>query len=165
MLVALIANNQNVAPGKLPLIKIDRGGGGARWPGYQIVDIISALQLFPEIRGEHPVARAARRMRFVEEALPGVKEARERREAGAFLVGAALGERVAEEKFYSAESIAPLIRAVDAVRGAPAAPAAMHVARGAYAGSGMGGAFLLVGGGILLGLAIARATRRSPRAA
>jgi hypothetical protein len=98
MLVALIANNQNVVVPSvsigLPTIKIDRGGGGgARWPGYNVVDISAALAVFPEIAGEHPVARAARRMRFLDEALPRIRDTRENREASAFLVGAEIGRR------------------------------------------------------------------------
>lgn len=98
MLVALIANNQNVVVPSvslgLPTIKIDRGGGGgARWPGYNVVDISAALATFPEIAGEHPVTRVARRMRFLDEVLPRIRDTRENREASAFLVGAEIGRR------------------------------------------------------------------------
>jgi hypothetical protein len=97
MLVALIANNQNVVlsvPNNLPTIKIDRGGGGGtRWPGYNVVDISAALATFPEIAGEDSLARTVRRLRYLDEALPRIRDARENREASAFLVGAEIGRR------------------------------------------------------------------------
>ena len=66
MLASIITNLQNIKPArpaKLPLIKIDRGGGGPGWP-YDVVDILAAIQAFPEIAGEDPNARAVRRARW-----------------------------------------------------------------------------------------------------
>lgn len=100
MLASIIANLQNVEPvrpAKLPMVKIDRGGGGPSWPNYDIVDITSAIQLFPEIAGEDTLARAVRRLRWIGEALPYVKEARERREGAVFLAGGMLYEHGACE--------------------------------------------------------------------
>ena len=102
MLASIIANLQNVpqlpAAARLPVVKIDRGGGGGpSWPGgYDVVDIMAAIQLFPEVAGEDQVVRAVRRMRWIGEALPRIKEAREKREASAFLVGATLANTAAE---------------------------------------------------------------------
>src|ERR1700752_1348495 len=104
MLIALIANLQNVQPQRLPPVNGDRGGGGPSWPRYEIIDIIAAISAFPEIAGEHPVARAARRHRWIGEALPGIKEAREKREAAAFLAGAAVGDAAAEERHAATEA-------------------------------------------------------------
>jgi hypothetical protein len=93
MLASIITNLQNVKPvrpAKLPLVKIDRGGGGPSWP-YAAVDILAAIQAFPEVAGEDPGARAVRRARWIGWALPKIREARERREAGVFLTGTQLG--------------------------------------------------------------------------
>lgn len=96
MLASIIANLQNVDPvraTKLPTVKIDRGGGGPSFPGqgYEVVDFLAAIQTFPEIRGEDTFVRAVRRARWIAEVLPKIKEARERREAGAFLTGTQFG--------------------------------------------------------------------------
>jgi len=158
MLVPLIANNQNVVPAVLPLVKIDRGGGGAQWPGYQIVDLVQGLALFPEIAGEDTVARAVRRKRFLDEILPRLKEAREGREGAVFLAGAQVGWQAALEQLALDDRLSQeeAIRAFDAARAkvapAPAAPSS---------GIGFGGALLLVGLGIGIGLGIAR--RRQTR--
>lgn len=97
--------------------KIDRGGGGPSWPGYQIVDIISALEAFREVSGEHPVARAARRHRHIGEHLNGARQAREVREAQAFLAGAALAEMAASERVVESEAeLARVVAAFDTLR-------------------------------------------------
>jgi hypothetical protein len=167
VLAAIIANNQNVPqPTKLPQIKIDRGGGGQSWPRYEIVDIVAAAATFMEISGEEPAARAARRHRWIGQALPFVKEAREKREAAAFLAGAQVADRAAREEFAAAEklSIAQMIEIIDEVRGADApAPALVLRDRGEAAeGADVGGAAIALGlvlGGVAIGIAIARRHR------
>ena len=105
MLAALIANLQNVVqPEKLPTVHVDRGGGGQSWPQYDIIDIMAATHLFPEIAGEDSVARAVRRQKWIGDALPHVKEARERRDAGVFLTGAQLGYAAGYEAGASARA-------------------------------------------------------------
>lgn len=93
MLAAIIANLQNEdQPAKLPMVNIDRGGGGGSlWPSYDVADIMTATQLFPEVAGEDGFIRAVRRLKWIGEALPRIKEARERRDAGVFLTAAQLG--------------------------------------------------------------------------
>jgi hypothetical protein len=94
MLASIIANLQNVPQAEVrhPTINIDRGGGGPIWgQRYDIVDILAASQTFPEIAGEDPVARAVRRTRWIGEALPKIREARDRRETGTFLAGLQFG--------------------------------------------------------------------------
>lgn len=176
MLAAIIANLQNVPqPTRLPpTVNIDRGGGGPSWPRYEIHDIISAINAFPEISGEHPVARAARRHRWIGEALPGIKEAREKREAAVFLAGAALATAAAEEQHAAADAqraamdqlkIEQLVEIIDSVR-QPARPVAVAVAvpheRGGTGTSGIG-LFIggLVVGGLLVGMARSRRRTRS----
>src|SRR2546422_770580 len=62
------------------------------------------MATFQEITGEHPGARAARRHRWIGEGLPGIKEARDKREAAAFLVGAKLADAAVREEFEEATS-------------------------------------------------------------
>jgi hypothetical protein len=172
MLAALLQNNNNArVEERPPTIHVDRGGGGPLWgPRYDIVDIASAVAAFPEVAGEDSVARAVRRTRWIGEALPRIKEARERQQAAAFLAGAQVADRAAREEFAAAEklSIEQLVQIIDEVRGAPpphlAAPpvpavAPARVARGG-AGRGVGGdvaiAVGLLIGGIVIGSAIAR---------
>lgn len=174
MLAAIIANLQNVPqPTKLPVVKIDRGGGGPSWPRYEIVDIIAAISTFQEIPGEQPLARAVRRHRWIGEALPGIKEAREKREAAVFLAGATLADAAAEERHAAIDAqhaamdqlkIEQLVEIIDAVRGAAAPSVAVAKAlkrgdRGAGTDVGLfvGG---LVVGGLLVGIALAK---RAPR--
>jgi len=148
VLVSLIANNQNVAPAKPPpLIKIDRGGGGGLFGDrYEIVDYIAALNAFREIPGEGPVARAVRRTRHLEETLPTFREARERRDAAMFLIGAEVGARAV----LAAQT--------------PAQVPSPDTMRGHYEGGGGGiGTILVVGGLVLGGLLLARSLSRGPR--
>jgi hypothetical protein len=176
MLAAIIANNQNVpAQPRLPVVHIDRGGGGPSWPRYEIVDIAAAIAAFPEISGEHPVARAARRHRWIGEVLPGIREAREKREAVAFLAGATLADRAADERHAMMDQlkIEQLVEIIDAVRGEARSAALPEVSRaitapdrGASNGNGMSGGLgigLFVGG-LLVGLALAKRSRARARA-
>jgi hypothetical protein len=177
MLAAIIANLQNQPqPTKLPTVHVDRGGGGPSWPRYDIVDIIAAISTFPEISGEHPVARGVRRHRWIGEALPFVKDARERREAAVFLAGATLADAAAEERYAAADAqratmdqlkIEQLVEIIDSVRAAAAAAAAPPVAvakaplaRGGRVTGMDNGIGLFVGGlvvgGLLVGLTLAR---------
>lgn len=122
MLAALLTNLQNdvVAQPQSSTIYIDRGGGGQSWPRYEIVDIIAATAAFPEMAGEDSVARAVRRHRWIGEALPRIKEAREKREAAAFLAGAQLADAAVREEFAAAEklSIEQMVQIIDEVRAA-----------------------------------------------
>jgi hypothetical protein len=176
VLAAIIANLQNVPqPTKLPPVHIDRGGGGPSWPRHDIIDIIAAINTFPEIHGEHPVARATRRHKWIGEALPGIKEAREKREAAAFLAGITLGDAAAEERHAAADAataaqrtamdqlkIEQLIEIIDSVRGVALTPVAVRaplVDRGARAASVDGLGFFIGGllaGGLLVGITLAR---------
>jgi hypothetical protein len=170
MLAALLANNQNVSiPATPPMVKIDRGGGGQSWPGYEIVDIIAALRAFPEALGEHPVARAARRMRFIEEALPQIKGARESREGAAFLMGAEIGTRAlmaeiaaaadaaaaADEERHRELDLKQMIAAFDTIA-EMRAKAPRSRGQTAPGGIGIGSVLLLVGIGVGIGWAISR---------
>jgi hypothetical protein len=172
VLAAIIANLQNVpSQPRLPTVHIDRGGGGQSWPRYEIVDIIAAISAFQEIPGEHPVARAARRHRWIGEALPGIRESREKREAAAFLAGATLADAAAEERHATADAqraamdqlkIEQLVEIVDSVRGVAAPPSvavAKALGRGDRAVGTNNGMGLFVGGlvigGLLVGVALA----------
>jgi hypothetical protein len=129
VLAAIIANLQNVelAPqASLPIVKIDRGGGGPLWGAqYDITDIAAAIAAFPEIAGEDPLRRAARRTRWIGEALPKIKEARERQNTAAFLAGAQVGaaaQREIDEEAQGAAqrlSLEQIVRIIDEVRPAP----------------------------------------------
>jgi len=140
MLASIIANLQNVPQPEVarrpPMIKIDRGGGGGpSWPNYDIVDIMTAVRLFPEIADENPVARAVRRRMWIGEALPHIKEARERREASAFLAGAVVADAAAEERHRLIDQlrVEQLVEIIDEVRGIvdQSARSRADVARGA----------------------------------
>lgn len=169
MLAALIANNQNISqqPEKLPTVKIDRGGGGQSWPSYEIVDIIAAAAAFPEISGEDPAARAARRHKWIGHALPFIKESRERREASAFLTGAQFGAAAEREAALEASaaavadelSIDRMNQIVDKMRGVEA-PAAKP--RDRERGTSSSGSALAIGivVGVVLGVAIVGKRRR-----
>ena len=171
MFAALIAF-QNEEEELLTTVKIDRGGGGPLWGRYDIVDILTATQLFPEISGENPVARAVRRTRWIGEALPKIREAREKREAAAFLAGASLADAAAEERHQQAEAAAEerrrlvdklkieqIVEIVDGVRAA-AAPAPRPLSRGqSAAGASPIAIALAIGVGVALGIAIGRSSR------
>lgn len=161
MLAALLQNNNNTrVEERLPMVKIDRGGGGALWPRYDIVDIASAVAAFPEVAGEDPVARAARRTQWIGHALPHVKAARERQTAAAFLAGAQLADRAAREEFAAAEklTIEQLVQIIDEVRAVPpivkALPSPALVRGERSSDLGVGVAMLAVG--LVLGIAIGR---------
>lgn len=179
MLASIIANLQNL-PEEIrpPMVKIDRGGGGPLWgPGYDIIDIMAAVQSFPEVAGEDQVARAVRRLRWIGEALPKIKEAREKREAAAFLAGATVADAAAEERHQAAQvaaedrrrlvdqlKIEQLVQIVDEVRGTvatPAMPAPVPRQRGSGSGTSALSAAILVGLGVAIGLGIARSSRPS----
>jgi hypothetical protein len=168
VLAAIIQNLQSAQPARpaaLPTVKIDRGGGGPSWPSYQIVDIAAAIAAFPEIVGEHPVARAARRQKWIGEALPRIREARERREAGAFLSGVQLGAATQAQVDADAAAatdrlkIEQVVQIIDAVR-AETAHAARRRDRGADAPGLIGPAILFGGIGLVVGVALARRARR-----
>jgi hypothetical protein len=168
MLAAIIANNQNLPqPAKLPPVHIDRGGGGPSWPRYEITDIVAAIATFREIPGEHPVARAARRHRHIGDALPFIKEAREKRDAVVFLAGITLADSAAEERHAAATAVAEarhaaqdrlkiedLVQIIDSVRGTAPAPAPAQLDRGS-SGVGLFVGGLLVGG-LLVGIALSK---------
>jgi hypothetical protein len=177
MLGALLQNNNNAqAQPQSWTVKNVRDSVGpnrphaAPEPQYEIVDIITATATFPEIAGEDPVTRAARRVQWISEALPFVRGTREKREAAAFLAGATLAERAVREEFAAAQklSIEQMIQIVDAVRRpqlpmpvpAPAATAQRTRNRGEVTNN-TAIAIGLVLGGMLLGSALLKA--RKPR--
>jgi hypothetical protein len=193
MLAALLENNNNTQPSprpspRLPTVRIDRGGGGPSWPSYEITDIIAAISAFQEVPGENPVARAVRRHRWIGDALPGIKEAREKREAATFLLGATLASAVASEEHHAvldqlkAEAAAvdaqraimdqlkieQLVEIIDSVRGEPSiatAKARTQIERGER-GDHAGGFGIFVGivGGIAVGLLIGSTRKHGRRA-
>ena len=179
MLIALIANLQNpTQPQKLPTVKIDRGGGGAIWPRYDIVDIVAAAALFPEVSGVDSAARAARRTKWIGQALPFVKDAREKREAVAFMAGAQLAEAVAEERHAATVAewtaldaqravtdqlkIEQIIEIIDSVRGTAVTSRAPQVEQGRRGTTGRIGLFVggLVVGGLLVGIALSNRRKK-----
>jgi hypothetical protein len=191
VLAAIIANLQNQEqpqPEPRPFRWQSRSAGRSNrdgdqsWPNYEIVDIIAALAAFQEIPGEHPGARAARRHRWIGEALPGISEARKKREAATFLMGAALAEAAAKDqhaeeqratkerhasemKLLAELKIEQIVEIIDSVRG-PAASTALAApvapARGVRAsGAGIGAGLLIGGlGGLLIGMALTKQRRR-----
>lgn len=190
MLAAIIANLQNVAPAeipkRLPMVKVDRGGGGGPlWSmRYDFADIMTAVQLFPEIAGEDSAARVVRRLRWIAEALPRIKEAREKRDAVVFLAGAVVGDSAAEERYRATAAaederrslvdqlkIEQLVKIIDEVRGArqPAdVPVLVRVPRAMSRGRGSGGSgtspFAIVavlGIGVGIGIALSKGLRQA----
>lgn len=162
MLVALLQNNNNAQPQpqpRLPTINIDRGGGGPSWPRYDIVDIITAAATFPEVAGEDSVRRAARRQKWIGDALPRIKDMREKQNAAAFMMGAQLADAAAAERYSLQDQlkIEQLVAIIDDVRreSQPRPQALAVQPRAQQAGPGIG---LFVGGllvgGILVGLAL-----------
>jgi len=172
MLAALIANNQNAAAvaERPPTVHVDRGGGGPLWgPGYDIVDIMTAVQLFPDVAGEDPVARAVRRTRWIGDALPKIKEAREKREAAAFITGATLADAAAEERHQAATAAAEtrrklvdqlkieqLVEIIDSVRG----PAPVPLPRRETSALTV---VLALGMGMAIGAFVTSRMKRAPR--
>lgn len=170
MLAAIISLLQDAAPGPSPqppqpqpsrpaMVKIDRGGGGPSWPSYDIVDIVGALATFQEQPGEHPVARAARRHRHVGEHLEAIKQGRERREAAAFLAGAAVASAEMHDRYEAMQrlQIGEIVAIIDEVRGPSVIPMppARARARGEY--RTRAGAMVAIGGiGLLIGTLFAR---------
>lgn len=171
MLAALLQNNNNArVEERPPTIHVDRGGGGPLWgPRYDIVDIASAVAAFPEVAGEDSVARAVRRTRWIGHALPLIKEAREKREAAAFLAGvsvaaatdgtsaaaAAAAAVTAPSMELDADKIEQLVAIIDAVRAESLpSPHSCLPARGASGGG------LFVGGLIVGGFLAALLLRR-----
>lgn len=166
MLAALLQNNNNVrVEERPPTIHVDRGGGGPLWgPRYDIVDIASAVAAFPEVAGEDSVARAVRRTRWIGHALPLIKEAREKREAAAFLAGVSVAAATDETSAAAATSpsmeldagkIEQLVAIIDAVRAESSpSPHSCLPARGASGGG------LFVGGLIVGGFLAALLLRR-----
>jgi hypothetical protein len=178
MLAALLENNNNTRPqAQSWKVKLDRSGPSRPResidsPHYELADIIAATASFPEIPGEHPVARAVRRHKWIDGALPFVKEAREKYAAAAFLAGASLATNVAGEERQAAEiaaeerhaaemklvaalKIEQLVEIIDSVRGVPPATSARldRGNEGAGAGLFIGG---LIVGGILAGFALSK---------
>lgn len=173
MLAALLQNNNNArAEERPPMVKIDRGGGGPIWPRYDVIDVAAAIAAFPEVAGEDSVVRAARRTRWIGQALPLIKEAREKREAAAFLTGVAIGaadpgRTVAEEVAAASvdlagDRIAQLVAIIDDVR-ANSAPSKVRQERAAASRGGAAKVGLFVGGLILGGLAVALIRRGRQR--
>jgi hypothetical protein len=167
LLAALIANNQNVVVHKTDRdhpranesfsVKIDRSGGRSSRARYQAVDIVDTLRTFPEFVGEHPVTRAQRRARWIEEVLPGIREARERREAAVFLLGAEVGARAAEERHQEERrqeiDVAHMVAIYDEIAGARARLPRDRGDPGSGA-PGLGSMLALIGIGVGIGLAI-----------
>lgn len=173
MLAALLQNNNNArVEERPPTVHVDRGGGGPLWgPRYDIVDIANAVATFPEVAGEDSVVRAIRRTRWIGEALPRIKEVRERQQAVAFLAGVQVADRAAREEFAAAEklTIEQLVQIIDEIRGTPpfrvsiaARPAMEHARSRGETGGGIGGdvaiAVGLLIGGALIGAVFARRT-------
>lgn len=190
MLATIIANLQNVplAATRLPTVVVDRGGGGGPlWSTrYDFADIMTAVQLFPEIAGEDSAARVVRRLRWIAEALPRIKEAREKREAFVFLAGAVVGDSAAEERHRATAAaederrnlidqlkIEQLVKIIDEVRGAQQLAKASlvhthtHVPRSISRGSGSGSGtspFAIVaalGIGVGIGIALSKGFRQA----
>ena len=185
MLAALLQNNNNGRQTQ-PGFKVDpRSSVGRsrhdssdeqRWGRHDVTDVIAAAAVFPEIAGEDPAARANRRVRWIGEALPLIRDAREKREAAAFLSGVQLGaaaeraEREASEKI----SIEQLIQIIDEVRAtAPVTavdkqkhPTPVPHSRGAGAGRDVSGPMVALGlllGGVMIGSLISGKSRRRRR--
>jgi hypothetical protein len=165
VLAALIANNQNVirriavdparaVERRSPKISLDVGRSSRST--YDDVDLAEALRLFPEIAGEHPIVRTARRARWIGEALPKVREARERERAAAFLTGAAIGQlalfdQMKEEAAkFEAMRAALSARVAESEARTKAAEASLARAAARSSKNGGGGGTLLAVGAVLL---------------
>lgn len=160
MLIALIANNQNAptAVGRPPTVHVDRGGGGPLWgTRYDIIDIVAAASTFPELSGEDSVVRAVRRTKWISDALPHVKEAREKHDAAVFLAGAQFADAAAraERHQFTLAEIEKLVRIIDDVRNVAPVQSKQQALGGYAIALGLG----LVLGGITIGVAISRRQR------
>ncbi len=159
-----------------------RGGGGPDIPMYSIADYTNVLGTFREVRGEHPVARAARRTRHLEEGLgvaKGLRESHERAMAAGLLLGAGLERaRAADEMTATLADLEAARCAIEAMRAKQATEIqtmkAAHArtieatarAGRASAGGGMLVGFLLgVGAAVLLTQTKTKTTTRSARPA
>lgn len=91
MLPAIISLLMDESAPTTGVIRVDMGGGGSIGPSYDILDYLCALEVFEERPGEHPVARAARRTRHLEQVLPVTKATRELGEQRAAAYGLLLG--------------------------------------------------------------------------
>jgi len=158
MLAALIAFQNSSAQPRPSTVKIElRGGGGPRIPMYDIVDYVAAIATFPEVAGEDSIARAARRQRFLEHHLPRIKAIRERRESAMLLTGATLANLAAEERFaaererIAAEAFESAARELRASRSNSSAVTAAAICG--------------VGAGVILGIALARRAKHTPKRA
>lgn len=89
-IISLLMDEPAPAPAAR-VIHVDMGSGGSIGPSYDILDYLCALEAFKERPGEHPVARAARRMRHLEQVLPVAKATRELGEQRAAAYGLLLG--------------------------------------------------------------------------
>jgi hypothetical protein len=185
MLAALLQNNNNnaqVQPQPWTVKNVRDSAGPSRSyteppqpppeAHYNIADIAAAASTFPEIAGEDPATRAARRVQWISGALPFVKEAREKQAAAAFMVGAQLADAAAEARHAIQDQlkIEQLIAIIDEVRGdtkvAPSPP--RQPMRGERVrGTGGSGVGLFVGGlvvgGILVGLALSSKSAKPRR--
>lgn len=147
-IISLLQDQVQPQPPRHPTIKIDRGGGGARYPAYTIVDYISAAQTFPELRGEDSVARAKRRVEHITRELERIQRERQGNEqsmAYGFLWGAELQRRV-----YEAQEVErAALREVTALPAAPPAQAPLpgRMPRGTSS-TGRGIALFLLGMGV-----------------
>ena len=169
MLAALLENNNNTRPAAGSSFRVDPRSSGGRsrtdrlddGTRFELVDIAVAMAAFPEIAGEHPGARAARRLRWISEALPAIKEAREKREAAAFLVGAQLADAAAEERHAAQDQlkVEQIVQIIDEVREA-SRPVSLPARPTRGGGSGIG---LFIGGLVIGGVLVGIALRKQPR--
>lgn len=187
MLAALLKNNNNArqqagfkidsraSGGRSRHDRPDRidgiDGGGDGGGHYSLVDIIAAAATFPEIAGEDATARVARRYRWISEALPFVKEAREKREekiaAVAFLTGAQLGAATERAEIAAQDrlKIEQIVKVIDEVRNAPPPFPRVSICRGrgtTPAGIGASGPVITLGlvlGGVMIGSLISAVSR------
>jgi hypothetical protein len=185
VLATVIANLQNVPPAETrpPMVVVDRGGGGGPlWSTrYDFADIMTAVQLFPEIAGEDSALRVVRRLRWIAEALPQIKDAREKREAVVFLAGAVVGDAAAEERHratVAAEDerrsladqlkIEQLVTIIDEVRGAQQpvevpvrAPRSISRGRGSDSGASPFAILAALGVGVGIWVAVSKGLRQA----
>ena len=182
MLAALIQNNnaRAVQPGfrvnpradagrsRSAAGEVGRDGAAAGRVYYNLVDVLAAAASFPEVIGEDPATRAARRLRWISEALPLVQEEREKREAAAFVAGIQLGAAAVHAGAADREAAESAVEQPAEIRATPspaelsakAVPAAIPRGRGATGNLGIVVGLIL--GGVAIGCAIS-GSRRAPR--